>query len=108
MAMDWNFSAIVIVMTLNILFKINDTLTVILGGYNTASQRILTFDWITQYFVLQTTELTGSRFLSSCAALKKQGVNFINILRAHYSYKSALHNFSLVTFWLCNFLAQTY
>jgi len=29
-----------------------------------------------------------------------QGVNFINILHTHFSYKSALPSFSLVTFWL--------
>jgi len=29
-----------------------------------------------------------------------QGVNFINILRGRCLYKSALHSFSLVTFWL--------
>jgi hypothetical protein len=27
-----------------------------------------------------------------------EGVNFINILRAHFLYKSALRSFSLVTF----------
>jgi len=27
------------------------------------------------------------------------GVNFINILRAHFSYESASHSFSLATFW---------
>jgi len=30
-------------------------------------------------------------------------INFINILRIHFSYKSALRSFSLVTFWLPNF-----
>ncbi len=30
------------------------------------------------------------------------GVNFTNISRARFSYKSALRSFSLVTFWLCN------
>jgi hypothetical protein len=28
------------------------------------------------------------------------GVNFINILCSIFSYKSALHSFSLATFWL--------
>ncbi len=31
------------------------------------------------------------------------GVNFINILRAQYSYKSVSRSFSLVKFWLYNF-----
>ena len=57
---------------MHILFKINATLTVILGGFDTASQDILTFDWITQHFVLQSTKLTGNRYLSSCAAMQKQ------------------------------------
>jgi len=33
-------------------------------------------------------------------------VDFINILRCNFSYKSALRSFSLVTFLICNFLAQ--
>jgi len=33
-------------------------------------------------------------------------VNFINILHAHFLCKSALRIFSLVMFWLYNFLAQ--
>jgi len=33
-------------------------------------------------------------------------VNFINILFDNFSYKSAMHSFSLVTFWLCNFLVH--
>jgi len=57
---------------LHILFKINATLTVILGGFNTTSQRILTFDWITKLFVLQSTKLTGNRYLSSCAAMQQE------------------------------------
>jgi len=32
------------------------------------------------------------------------GVNFINILRKPFSYKSVLRSFSLVTVWLCNVL----
>ncbi len=35
-------------------------------------------------------------------------VNFINVKRAHFSYKSILRNFSLITVLLCNFLAQEY
>jgi len=35
-------------------------------------------------------------------------VNFIKILWDNFLYESALHSFSLVTFWLCNFLAQKY
>jgi hypothetical protein len=35
--------------------------------------------------------------------------NFINILWVHFLYESALHSFSLVTSWLCNFfVAQKY
>jgi len=40
--------------------------------------------------------------------LGRPGVNFINILHAPFSYKSALHSFSIITVWLCNFLAQEY
>jgi len=36
------------------------------------------------------------------------GVNFINIIQVHFLYKSILHSFSLVTVWLCNFLATEY
>ncbi len=36
------------------------------------------------------------------------GVNFINILRAHFSYESASRSFSLVTFWLHNLLSKGY
>jgi hypothetical protein len=38
---------------------------------------------------------------------RREGVNFINILRSNFLYESASSSFSLVTFWLCNFLAQT-
>jgi len=31
------------------------------------------------------------------------GVNFINILCVCFAYKSALHSFSLLKIWLCNF-----
>jgi len=31
------------------------------------------------------------------------GVDFINILHAHFSYESALRNINLVTFWRCIF-----
>jgi len=40
--------------------------------------------------------------------IRKACVNFINILHKNFLYKSALRSFSLVTFWLCNFLAQKY
>ncbi len=39
---------------------------------------------------------------------KIRGVNFINILCSNLLPKSASSSFSLVTFWLCNFLAQKY
>ncbi len=39
---------------------------------------------------------------------KCPSVNFINILSANFLYKSAASSFSLITFWLCNFLAQKY
>jgi len=34
------------------------------------------------------------------------GVNFINILLAHFLYKSASQSFSLITVWLCNIFWQ--
>ncbi len=34
------------------------------------------------------------------------GVNFINILLAHFLYRSVLGSFSLNTVWLCIFMAQ--
>jgi len=36
------------------------------------------------------------------------GINFTNILRAAFLYESALHSFSLITVWLCNFLRKEY
>ena len=36
------------------------------------------------------------------------GVNFITILCTIFSYKRALHSLSLITIWLCNFLAEEY
>jgi len=36
------------------------------------------------------------------------GVNFINILRTRFSYKSELCHFSLITVWLYDFLAKGY
>jgi len=38
----------------------------------------------------------------------KAWVNFINILRPHFSYESASSSFSLVTAWLCDLLAKGY
>ncbi len=32
--------------------------------------------------------------------------NFINILRMHFLFESLLLSFSLITIWLCNFLAK--
>jgi len=43
-----------------------------------------------------------------CSKSLLLGVNFINILCSNFLYKSALRSFSLVKFWLCNFLAQKY
>ncbi len=37
-----------------------------------------------------------------------KGVNFTIILCAPFSYKSVLCSFSLVTVWLCDFLAKEY
>jgi len=34
------------------------------------------------------------------------GINFTNILLKNFSNESDLHSVSLVTFWLCNFLAN--
>jgi len=53
-----------------------------------------------------------STFYSSGQAATKDnatsgsGLNFINILRMNFLHESASHSFSLVKFWLCNFLAQ--
>jgi len=33
-------------------------------------------------------------------------LNFINFLHSHFSYKSVLHNFSLITVRLCDFFAK--
>jgi hypothetical protein len=43
-----------------------------------------------------------------CRKEKLPGVNFINILRSIFLYKSTLRSFSLITIWLCNFLAKGY
>jgi len=47
---------------------------------------------------------------AACKMLVKltKGVNFINILSAHFSYKSELSSFSLITVLLCDFLAKGY
>ena len=37
-----------------------------------------------------------------------KSVNFINTLHAPFLYKSALQSFSLITVWLCDFLAKEY
>jgi len=51
--------------------------------------------------------LGSSRAKAARTVLKlTQGFNFINISQAPFSYKGVLHSFSLVTVWLCNFLAQ--
>ncbi len=36
------------------------------------------------------------------------GVNLTNILRTAFSYKRVLLSFSIITVWLCNFLAKEY
>ncbi len=36
----------------------------------------------------------------------KSGVNFINILHYPFLNECALHSFSLITVWLCDFLAN--
>jgi len=48
--------------------------------------------------------------LTACKTLVKlnPGVNFISILGAPFLYKSLLRSFSLVRFWLCNFMAQKF
>jgi len=38
--------------------------------------------------------------ISQLVAMLTSGVNFINISRTNFSYESALHSFSLATFWL--------
>ncbi len=47
-------------------------------------------------------------FLIYCFKIYCTGVNFINILRVRFLYESALHRFSLFTFWLQNFLTKGY
>jgi len=37
------------------------------------------------------------------SVMHNPGVNFINILQTTFSFESALHCFSLITVWLCNF-----
>jgi hypothetical protein len=44
----------------------------------------------------------------SIHALRRQGVNFINILLAHILYKSALHSFSVIIVLLCDFLSKEF
>jgi hypothetical protein len=40
--------------------------------------------------------------------LEQPGVNFTNILRAAFSYKSLLRSFYVVTIWVRNFLAKCF
>ncbi len=48
--------------------------------------------------------------IAACKMLIKLtiGINFVIILLGPFSYTNVLSSFSLVTFWLCNFLAQEY
>jgi hypothetical protein len=57
--------------------------------------------------------LKRERFLSGGLVMSMKsksngltGVNFINILSANFLYKSVLRSFTLITFWLCNFLQK--
>jgi len=52
-----------------------------------------------QYFSTNIEELWVSSSLFIFVAVRPI-VNFINVLRAPFSYESALRSFSLVTFWL--------
>ncbi len=54
------------------------------------------------------TDQKSSEFKHSLFQQQSQGVNFINILLSTFLYKSVLRSFSLITVWLCNFLAQEY
>jgi len=59
-------------------------------------------DWRLDYIF----PLLGKAAHKMLLAKSTPGVNFINILRKNFSYKIALRSFSLVTHWLCSFLAQ--
>ncbi len=48
-----------------------------------------------------TTKQASSLSLASCS-----GVNFTNILRAAFSHENFLNSFSVLTIWVCNFLAK--
>jgi len=68
------------------------------------------FSWLSWGFneVLRNQCLV-SQLIRGSTFIKLPEVNFINILLENFLYKNAcLHSFSLVTFWLCNFLAQNY
>jgi len=50
---------------------------------------------------------SSNLWVGSTQSFERTGVNFINILRAIFSYKSALLSYSLITVWLCNLLAKS-
>jgi len=52
----------------------------------------------------QWTKRVGLPYVACIIA--QPGVNFINILRTNFLFKSALRSLFLVTFWLWNFLAK--
>jgi len=48
--------------------------------------------------------MLGSLLLGVC--VEHSGVNFTNILRADFLFKSVLSNFYLISFWHCKYFAQ--
>jgi len=70
---------------------------------------LLSFINFTVYFNVISTFITEYLFQILCQSAREHlepGVSFTNILLEPFSYKSDLHSFSLVTVWLCNFLAK--
>jgi len=55
-------------------------------------------------FTKSTVRTTGSM----CTSSQKPGDNFTNILRSDLVVNNFLRSFSLLTVWLCNFLAEEY
>ncbi len=80
---------------------------------NNSFSTLFTFKQITHFNKI-TTFRSISKSLNICFLdcfywqLSLSGVDFINILRTRFSYKNALRSFSLVMFWLYNFLAKKY
>jgi len=52
--------------------------------------------------------LQRERFQDDALCLHGKSINFINILSAPFLYESVLPSFSIITVWLCDFLAKEY